>query len=172
MSQPTNDTPETPPVDEPKKSTDAEIEIRVAKVYDMLIEGTPRPKILQFGSTTWGVSDRTTDEYIKRAKTFLVEQNEKDRDLNRALAIQRLNNIYFRCMKVQDFQRAIAAQKELNQLQDLYAPTRMEHSGVNGEPIQFEGQVAHTIPERMAEIAAFLKDRRENARVVPPEERE
>ena len=62
-----------------KKSTKAEIDIRVNRVARMLSNGAVRSEILQYSSKEWGVSIRCADEYIKKARNLLSEDWEIDR---------------------------------------------------------------------------------------------
>lgn len=61
------------------KPTKAEGDIRVNRVARMLSNGAVRSEIIQYGCKEWGVVDRTTDEYIKRARELLREDWEIDR---------------------------------------------------------------------------------------------
>ena len=105
------------------KATKAEKEIRIAKIYQMLVGGAPRPAILQYASENYaGISERATDELIAEATRRIIADAKPQQELELSKAITRLNSIFAACMKVTDFQRAIAAQRELNLLLGLYAP--------------------------------------------------
>jgi len=62
-----------------KKSTAAEVHIRVNRVARMLSNGAVRSEILQYGTKEWGVSDRSVDDYIQKARELLKEDWEIDR---------------------------------------------------------------------------------------------
>jgi hypothetical protein len=54
-----------------KKSTNAEINLRVTEVYGLLTRGYSRSQILQHTSEVWGVSDRMGDHYIAKARELI-----------------------------------------------------------------------------------------------------
>jgi hypothetical protein len=108
-----------------EKANDATIEARVTKVYEMLIAGARRYQILQYAASEkadWNVSTRTVDYYIQEANALIAQEAEwhRGRELGRAIAA--LDDLYQRCMKVQDYQRALAVRRELNTLLGLHAP--------------------------------------------------
>ena len=63
----------------PYKSTAAEVHMRVNRVARMLSNGAVRSEILQYSAKEWGVSVRSADEYIKKARVLLAEDWEIDR---------------------------------------------------------------------------------------------
>ena len=54
-----------------KKHESRETEHRVNTVYKLLSEGQSRSQIIQFCSEKWGVTDRTADQYMARAREKL-----------------------------------------------------------------------------------------------------
>lgn len=104
------------------KATQAEKEARLTRVYQMLVGGASRPAVLQHAAKEWSLSTRSTDELIAEAKRRIIEDAKPQQELELSKAILRLNSIYASCVKVTDYQRAIAAQRELNLLLGLYAP--------------------------------------------------
>lgn len=124
--------------DTPVKSTDAEVTKRVALVYKLLVAGASRASIQQYAANTWKLSERPVDEYIARAKLDLVAQTDKDKDNNLAMALARMNDIYQQCFTAKNYKGAITAQVEISKLLGLYAPTKQELTGGNGEPLRFE----------------------------------
>lgn len=110
----------------PQKPTQAELSRRVNQVHQLLVAGISRATILQHASEKWGCSERTADDYMARARVRLEGGLSTDRASNLAIAIERMNSIYEKTMRVQDYQRAIAAQRELNQLMGLYAPVKQD----------------------------------------------
>ena len=104
-----------------KKSTDAEIEQRVSTVYRLMLRGSSRESILQYAAKKeWGVETRSVDGYIARAKNLLRKQAETDRTDELGKARARLNLLFGKALKTGDLRTALAVQKELNQLADLY----------------------------------------------------
>lgn len=111
-----------------KKANQATKQERLNTVYNMLVSGATRYQILQYVSqkTEWKITPRMVDNYIQEANAMLAQEAEflRPREMGRAVA--RMNFIFQASLKVQDYQRAIAAARELNQLLGLYAPTTSE----------------------------------------------
>ncbi len=104
-------------------------ETRVNKVYELLVNGLTRHQIWLYVTTNEsgkalfaGVSIRQLDRYIAEANGLLGAEAEFHRARELGKAIARLNELFQRCMKVQDYQRALAVQREINTLLGLYAP--------------------------------------------------
>jgi hypothetical protein len=62
-----------------KKSTSAEVDMRVNRVARMLSNGAVRSEIVQYCSKEWGVSERQGDKYIQKARDLLRVDWEIDR---------------------------------------------------------------------------------------------
>ena len=56
-----------------------EHEFRVNKVANLLSVGTVRSEIIHFGSSEWGVSQRTVENYIQTAREILKQDFDVDR---------------------------------------------------------------------------------------------
>ena len=54
-----------------KKSTNAELNLRVTEVYGLLTRGCSRAQIIQHASDLWQVTDRQADTYIARAREMI-----------------------------------------------------------------------------------------------------
>ena len=76
-----------------KKSTNAEITLRVNEVFGLLSRGYSRAQILQHAAELWGCSDRTADTYIARAREMLEKDCEMSRPAFLAEALARLRLI-------------------------------------------------------------------------------
>lgn len=111
-----------------EKSTNAEIVGRVTKVFDLLVLGSSRAQILQYVAekTTWGVNERQVGYYIEKANKKLEAAAEYHQKRELGKALTRLNILFMSCMKVQDYQRALAVQREINAMLGLNAPTKIE----------------------------------------------
>lgn len=120
------------------KASEAQMEQRVTAVFELLTRGVSRAGILQYVAkeTDWNVSERTIDSYIARANERFAEHAAVRRDLEFGKALRRTEYVYLAAMKVHDYQRALAALREINLLMGLYAPTKTEIGGIeNGAPI-------------------------------------
>lgn len=154
-----------------KPPTDpAIVEERVNAVYRMLLVNKTAHQICievarqdaKDPSKAWNVSDRTIRRYIKRAKEYLQEAAAYDRNLELGRAIKTFYEVIAGAMRAQDWQRVIAARRELNLIYGLYAPppvqtlrvlgwseaqlsdlaTAMESAGANASDV-FAAMIAH-----------------------------
>jgi len=62
-----------------RKSTAAEIDIRVNRVARMLSNSAVRSEIIQYGAKEWGVSESACDKYIRKARDLLCKDWEIER---------------------------------------------------------------------------------------------
>lgn len=118
---------------------DEEIAQRVADVYLLLLNGTPRRRILQHAAKNWGVKTRQADEYIARASAQFEALSALVYEQEHGKALARLDDLYYRAITKDDLQRALEAQRERNKVLGLYAPTRTELTGANGGPLIIKG---------------------------------
>lgn len=102
-----------------KKSTDAELYLRVSKVYNLLLIGIGRAEICQYASTNWGVSDRQTDRYIEKANEEFKRQSFQERTLQFGKTSARLDRLFALAMKDEDTHQALVVLKENSNLYRL-----------------------------------------------------
>ncbi len=114
------------------KSTDAEMEQRISDVYNLLLLGTSRPAILQYASK-WKVDPRSVDTYIRRAKAEIKRHAKTQREAALGLARARLELLFQKALTAKDIRGALAVQKELNALADLYPPPPQTLKGLLAE---------------------------------------
>lgn len=113
-----------------KVTPPAVIEERVNFVYGLLLSGATSQQVkaafakhdADQPDKAWNVSARTIRRYVKTANGYIEQAGAWKRELEMGRAIARLNDIYARSMRVQDYQRALAAQRELNLIFGLHAP--------------------------------------------------
>ena len=89
------------------RSTKVETEHRINAVYKLLSEGQSRSQVIQFVSEKWGVTDRTADQYMQRAREKLLEDCEMERPAWIAEALQRLRTYEQAAYKQKQNQTAI-----------------------------------------------------------------
>ncbi len=109
--------------EKPKKATKAEINNRVNQIADMILQGFTRAQILQFitEKTTWEISERTADYYIRKARDKFETDAEINRRYELGRAMKRLDDLYRRNMAIQDYKAALSVQKERSTLTGLYS---------------------------------------------------
>lgn len=96
-----------------KKTNTAEVELRVAKVARMLIEGQSRQGIIQLGDDEWGVSDRTIDEYLSRAYDKISEHADNIIQNASDVSASRLNDLYKKNYEIGDYKECRLVQSTI-----------------------------------------------------------
>lgn len=110
-----------------KKSTAAAVELRTAKVAELLIEGWNRARICEYArNQRWGVSDGQIDRYIASARDRIKAGCSKDTEVKCALAETRLEQLYGKAIEAGDLRLALSVIKEQRALQGLDATPGME----------------------------------------------
>ena len=89
------------------KSTKIEAQHRVHTLYKLLSEGQSRSSILQFGSETWGITQRQVETYYARAQELCLKDAEMERPAWVAEALVRLRNYENAAFKARQNQVAI-----------------------------------------------------------------
>jgi len=86
------------------KSTDAELELRIAILYKMIVRGRTRANILRFTADEWQIEGRQTDTYLALVRDKIKEvygQAYKESILSNHLA--QLDDLYERNYSTGDF---------------------------------------------------------------------
>jgi len=68
----------------------AEMEKRVTKVTELVLDGRARYEIVKIAEETWQVGENQTDKYIRKAKERLRQLNDKDIEDYRSTIIANL----------------------------------------------------------------------------------
>lgn len=155
------------------KSTAVEVQVRVNKVFDLLIQGASRQQIFQYaagiepkgqkdgsyseGRPAWGVSERMIDEYIARANELFSEYSKIHADRETGKAITRYNQLYTLALKKGDLKAALSAQQALCALLGLNAPAKLAHEGKDGAK-EVEVKATLNISEEVRKIVGVLPD--------------
>ena len=86
------------------KATDAEIELRISTIYEMVVKGASRKYIVRYCAETWNIASRQTDEYLSRVYLEIKEtygQDYKERLIEKQLA--QLDDLYVKNYTIEDF---------------------------------------------------------------------
>jgi hypothetical protein len=140
-----------------EKSTIFEVQKRVNTVYKMLLLGVSRADICEYALTNWNISDGQTDRYIADANDVFKTQSQYIRDDEFGKALSRLQNLYEKNMKIQDYKAALATQKEINTLIGLYPAAKHEHTGKDGAPIETRNTTVVVNAENAHDAGNILK---------------
>lgn len=140
-----------------QKVTQAEMEARVNKVYEMLIAGARRYQIQKYAQEKkWNVTERQIDNYIAEANALIAQEAEfhRVREFGRAKAA--LDDLYQKCMQVRDYSRAHAVRRELNQLMALYQPPAPQTIRIEGVDTALLQVLTDALKQRGQDINTYL----------------
>lgn len=111
------------------KATDIEILQRVKIVAEMVLKGYSKENIVRHASENWQITERQTEEYLKRAKEkFIEEAAAKDIEGHLAIALNQLNDLYKKCYKIQDYAECRRIKKDIADLLGLQAPKELNQN--------------------------------------------
>jgi hypothetical protein len=142
------------------KSTDAEMELRVSTVYDLLLSGTERAAIVRYAAKTWNVQSRIVDTYLRRAKALLAEHAATDRTQQLGMARARLNMLFAKALANKSYATALAVQRDINTLEALYAPPAertLKLIGMDSVEIAEFAALLEANGMKLAEVVASMK---------------
>ena len=100
----------------------------------------PKQQILQYSSENWRVSERTFENYWKKATDIIrAVAREEDTEVIKDYLYQ-LDQMSFDAWKEKRYSEAIQAMKERHKLKGLYPAEKTEHqlTGKDGEDLTFE----------------------------------
>lgn len=103
-------------------------ESRIAKVYQLMIDGLDTSRIIRFGSENWGVSSRTTENYISEARKKFLEalQETENKDVMKMYIFKRLENLYSLNMENFDLKEARAVLADASKIFGVNAPEEIK----------------------------------------------
>jgi hypothetical protein len=109
------------------KATDAEIELRIATLYEMIVKGCSRAYIVRYSSEKWNIGERQVDDYLKLVKDKIQDtygKEYKETILNNHLA--QLENLYAKNYIIEDFRECRTIIESRNKLLGLNAVEKLE----------------------------------------------
>ena len=118
---------EEPPQKKPKKpsarATAAEVELRVGKVFDLLLNGACFGDIQQFaGINGWNLTESPLRVYIARATALIREHRERDRENLIAQHLAMRGRLYAIAVQNGEVRAALAILQDSATLENLYPP--------------------------------------------------
>jgi len=121
-----------------KRALDAVVERRILDVFKLLLRGASRAEVLQHLAAQEDVDAvRTADWYISKATARFKALAKVDAEKERGRQLARLEDLYSRLFRIQDYRTALAVLKERNELAGLYPEKvqKHEHTGRDGAPM-------------------------------------
>jgi hypothetical protein len=109
------------------KATEAEIELRIATIYEMVVKGCSRKYIVRYSAENWKIASRQVDEYLKRVydevkETFSSEQKE----LLIAKQLAQLEELYMKNYTIEDFRECRNIIESRSKLLGLNKPSEID----------------------------------------------
>lgn len=140
------------------KPTAAEYEQRITEVHSYLVGRKSRGFILKSAAEKWKIGERQADELIALATEQVRQSAAYDREVELGLALDTLRAVIGKAASMQDFQRVIAAQREINLLLGQYAPTKTELKidGLDIRTLERLAAAATGAGKNIAELLALL----------------
>jgi len=99
-----------------RRSSNAELGLRVNRIARLLANGGTRSDVLQYASNQWECSTRTTDDYIRRAREILCEDWELDRRVFTAEILSQLATLQKEARKQSNLNAALGCIKTAAQI--------------------------------------------------------
>lgn len=102
------------------------IQLRLSSVVKFLLSGMNANDIYNIVNNpadekyNWKIKKASVYKYINRAKIFVSKHAEIEREYELGMAVSRLNDLYQKCYRIQDFKTCLAIQKELQTLLGLH----------------------------------------------------
>lgn len=143
------------------KSTQVEIEIRVAAVHKMLLTGALYKDILRHATEVWGVTDRQADTYIHRAHEIIEAEIGKDREAFQRRNMARRAAIYASAFQNREHATALEVVKDMDRVTGAYPTERHDHT-INGKLVVEQKplvDLSALTPEMIKKVAAALLEK-------------
>jgi hypothetical protein len=115
-----------------EKQTDAEIELRIATLYEMVVKGCSRAYIVRYCSEKYQITERHVDTYLSKVRDLIKETYNEDYKqslLNTHLA--QLEDLYIKNYTIEDFRECRNIIESKNKLLGLDAPIKTENTNKN-----------------------------------------
>ena len=124
-----------------KKATNAEIEFRIATLYEMVVKGATYSYIVRYASEEWDITSRQTDTYLKRVYEQIKDTYDDDYK-KRLLTVQlaKLDELYQKNYTIQDFRECRNVIETINKMIGLDAPTKTDIT-TNGRNISLRNLI-------------------------------
>lgn len=109
-----------------KRTTEADVAMRVEAVRRLILQGANRYDILQFVAKNWCASARMADDYVARARQSILEAMKPERAQNLAEHIEARRDIRRKANEAKDHRLVLDVLKDEAKLMDLYPADRSD----------------------------------------------
>ena len=133
-----------PEAEEPRRlAATPEVEARIRAVIGFLVAGLSTTQAYEIATTDnpdknwtgWDISRRQFRDYVKAARAEIRRTAAAELPYYLGRALMRLDELYVKTMRIQDYKTALAVNKELHQLLGLHSPTKMRIEHDSGPPL-------------------------------------
>ncbi|MDD3263185.1 MAG: hypothetical protein PHR61_05100 [Candidatus Absconditabacteria bacterium] len=151
------------PTNTPKgPSTQAQVDLRIAEVGKLLMQGYQRFEIVSIIQEKYSISSQQIDRYIKKVTERIREYNSENLDDDIALTESMISDIY-RCAREEKKRgSALRALKLKMELKGLQVPRRMDTPGglcIREEDlIEYGDDLLNSEEKKMVQDITGLKD--------------
>lgn len=117
------------------KSTHAEITLRIATIYEMVVKGASRKYILRYCTKNYNINSRQVDIYLKKVNDEIKELYGADYKLNIIeKQLSQLDDLYVKNYTIEDFRECRNLIESKSKLLGLNMPDKKDIT-TNGESI-------------------------------------
>lgn len=136
------------------KGSNAEIELRIQTVYEMIIKGATRPFILRYAAEKWDLKERQTDTYIGIANERIQEVfNEKDGQKLIDKHLEKLSDLYVKNYTIENFRECRNVLESERKLLGLDQPVKSENINKNYDMIMKPEDFIENVKKVEEEVA-------------------
>lgn len=134
------------------KSTKAEIELRVAAVRQLVLNGASHYDIVRFGSENWHITSRQTEDYLAEARKSIKEAADAYRDMAFAEHVEHRRALRRKANNNKQYKLELEIAKDEAKLLNLYPAERHEMTGKDGGAISID---MHSLTDE--QLAALIR---------------
>lgn len=121
------------------KADIAEHDKRVNEVYLMLLQGFVRKQIIQYASENYKIGERSTDDYIRKARELFKSNLETETESKKFQILTQYYDLYNKNYKEEDFRECRNILKDISVVLGIEAPKKIDHTtdgqAINQPPI-------------------------------------
>tara|TARA_R110000796_G_scaffold82566_2_gene180930 strand:+ start:250 stop:660 length:411 start_codon:yes stop_codon:yes gene_type:complete len=117
------------------KSTDAQIQLRLNTIYEMVVKGASRRDIVRYCSEQYKITSRQTDEYLKRTyEDIKTTFSQEDKELIVSKQLMQLDDLYAKNYESSDFRECRMVVESRSKLLGLNEPVKQDIT-TNGKDV-------------------------------------
>jgi hypothetical protein len=139
-------------VKNPGQTPSDEIDKRVEITETLLARGMRKSDIKQYLKGEFGITARTCESYLARARDLILLKLRSDRDEHRAMALAFYQTV--RADASASFMERLRAQQQIDHLLGLHAPWKVAQTTTDGKDV-----LPTDVDDRLSALASRIADR-------------